>query len=219
MRWPPSADADRADHAGGPDDVDTVATLRAVRAAVLAYGLGRFDDALDLLAGTPRDGLSATAATVVRLRRAQFTLWHRGPAAARSVLAETGPYDPRARHHAGAGAGAEVSALALTGRAGEAVRRWDEPLPEWPGGGEIALVLALTEARGPDGRGGAGREVLRPRRAGPPAARAAVVRRRPRAHQPAAWPSPAGAVVVPRAARSGPPAAASGCPWRWPRAA
>ena len=117
MRWPPSA-TQTADHAGGPDDVDTVATLRAVRAAVLAYGLGRFDDALDLLAGTPRDGLSATAATVVRLRRAQFTLWHRGPAAARAVLAETGPYDPSARHHAGAGAGAEVSALALTGRAG-----------------------------------------------------------------------------------------------------
>ncbi len=139
-------DEDPADRAGGPDDVDTVATLRAVRAAVLAYGLGRFDDALDLLAETPRDGLSATAATVVRLRRAQFTLWHRGPAAARTVLAETGPYDPSARHHAGAGAGAEVSALALTGRAAEAVRRWDEPLPEWPGGGEVAVVLALTEA-------------------------------------------------------------------------
>jgi DNA-binding NarL/FixJ family response regulator len=141
-----SGDSGDSGDSAAPGDPDTVATMRAVRAAVLAYGLGRFDDALDLLAGTPRDGLSATAATVVRLRRAQFTLWHRGPAAARNVLAETGPYDPAARQHAGAGAGAEVSVLALTGRAGEAVRLWDEPLPESPGGREVAVVLALTEA-------------------------------------------------------------------------
>ena len=134
-------------------DPDALTALVMARATVLGYGLGRLGDAAELLAGSAAaGGTSAPVARRLRVRRVQLENWRSGPAAALAVLAEPGP-EEASGHVADPASfterGVRASALALSGRPGQAVDTLtDGPVrvPELPGQDELALVLGLTEA-------------------------------------------------------------------------
>ena len=138
--------------AGG--DADTLAALLVARATVLGYGLGRLDEAADLLAGPAVGaGISATVAGRVRVRRVQLEGWRSGPSAALAVLDEPRVGGPASRDDADAVSfsepGVRAAALALAGHPVESLASLtDGPVqvPDLPGPDQLALVLGLTEA-------------------------------------------------------------------------
>ncbi|HTE71782.1 MAG TPA: LuxR C-terminal-related transcriptional regulator [Actinomycetes bacterium] len=134
-------------------DPDTLAALLVARATVLGYGLGRLDEAAELLAGPAAGaGASGPMAGRVRIRRVQLEAWRSGPTAALAVLDESPVGGVTPQDDPGAVSfserGVRAVALALSGHPVEAVR-WlsDGPVqvPEIPGPDQLAVVLGLTE--------------------------------------------------------------------------
>ncbi len=130
--------------AGRPDTAELRATLLAVRATVVGFGLRRLDEAVQIVSDPAVVGEPGSAVGLAGLRRAQFELWRSGPAAALPLLdgvpAQADPLLQQVELTV------RVAGLALAGRVAEALDVGaTRPATERPGGAEAAHVLALVE--------------------------------------------------------------------------